>query len=163
MPIQHALHDAPPAPLSPSFAGFTICAEGGERLRFGDAEVVIRAAADTTDGAFCLFEENAPVDTPLHVHEHEDELFYVLEGEHVYTVGDREFRVGPGGLVFAPRGIPHAQRRVAPRVGRQLVMCSPAGVEGFFRELADADGTGDLDDEAFANVSCRYGITWLAR
>ena len=95
-------------------------AEGGERLRIGDFEVVIKASADTTGGAFTVFEERDPVDTPLHVHEHEDELFYVLEGEHVFQVGDEEFRVGPGGLVFAPRGVPHAQRRVVPRTGRVL-------------------------------------------
>ena len=35
------------------------------------------------------------MDTPLHVHEHEDELFYVLEGEHIFEVGEREFRAGP--------------------------------------------------------------------
>ena len=43
-------------------------------------------------------------DTPLHVHRNEDELFYVLEGEHVFRVGDEEYIVGPGGFVFAPRG-----------------------------------------------------------
>jgi uncharacterized cupin superfamily protein len=28
------------------------------------------------------------VDTPTHVHDREDELWYVLEGEHVFQVGD---------------------------------------------------------------------------
>ena len=50
-------------------------AEGGERLRFGEVEVVVKASADTTGGAFTIFEENEAVDTPLHVHENEDELF----------------------------------------------------------------------------------------
>ena len=57
------------------------------------------------------------VDTPLHVHENEDELFYALEGEHVVQVGDEEFHVRPGGLVFAPRRVPHSQRRVVPGGG----------------------------------------------
>ena len=65
------------------------------------------------------------LDTPLHVHEREDELFYVLEGEHVIQVGDDEFPVGPGGVVFAPRGVPHAQRRVVPGEGRLLVLTVP--------------------------------------
>ena len=56
----------------------------------------MRAAADTTGGAFTVFEENEAVDTPLHMHENEDELFFVLEGEHVFQVGEEEFRVGPG-------------------------------------------------------------------
>jgi mannose-6-phosphate isomerase-like protein (cupin superfamily) len=146
-------HAAPPP--------FTLDRAGGERLRFGEAEVVVKASADTTGGAFALFEERDPVDTPLHVHEREDELFYVLEGEHVFQVGETEHRVGPGGLVFAPRGVPHAQRRVVPRSGRLLVLAAPAGLEGFFRELAEADRAGALGPDAYARASERHGVTWL--
>ena len=42
----------------------------GELLRFGEVEVLVRATAASTGGAFALFEEKEPVDTPLHVHEH---------------------------------------------------------------------------------------------
>jgi mannose-6-phosphate isomerase-like protein (cupin superfamily) len=132
-----------------------------ERLTFGEVEILVRAPADTTGGAVTVFEENEPVDTPLHVHEHEDELFYVLEGEHVFKVGDREHRAGPGELVFAPRGVPHSQRRVVPRQGRTLVLTSPGGLEGFFRELTEADAKGQLGPEAYRRASERYGITWL--
>ena len=132
-----------------------------ERLTFGDVEILVRASADSTGGTMAVFEENQPVDTPLHVHEHEDELFYVLEGEHVFQVGEREHRAGPGDLVFAPRGVPHSQRRVVPREGRTLVLTSPGGLEGFFRELAQAHSDGTLGPEAYARASERYGITWL--
>jgi mannose-6-phosphate isomerase-like protein (cupin superfamily) len=141
--------------------GFKLDADGGEHLRFGEVAVVIKASAETTGGAFSIIEEIAPVDTPLHVHGHEDELFYVLEGEHVFQVGEEALSVGPGGLVFAPRGVPHAQRRVVPRQGRLLTMCSPAGFEGFFRELAEAQRTGSIGSDAYARVSKKYGITWL--
>ena len=142
-------------------AGHKVDRDGGERLQFGEVQVVIRASAESTGGAFSIVEEFDPVDTPRHVHEHEDELFYVLEGEHVFEVGDEEFRVGPGGLAFAPRGIPHAQRRVVPRQGQLLAMLSPAGFEGFFRELDEAERDGTLGPEAYARVSEKYGITWL--
>ena len=140
---------------------YALEAEGGERLQFGEVEVLIKASAETTTGAFTLLEENEPVDTPLHVHDNEHELFFVLEGEHVFTVGDNDFRVGPGGLVFAPRGVPHAQRRVVPRTGRILVLTAPAGLEGFFRELAAADRAGTLGPEAYASASRNFGVTWL--
>ena len=142
-------------------SGFKVDADGGERLSFAGADFVVRASADTTGGAFSIVEEIEPLDTPRHVHEHEDELFYVLEGEHVFQVGDEEFHVGPGGLAFGPRGVPHAQRRVVPRTGRVLVLCSPAGLEGFFRELAEAERDGTIGPAAYARVSERYGITWL--
>jgi mannose-6-phosphate isomerase-like protein (cupin superfamily) len=101
------------------------------------------------------------VDTPRHVHTNEDELFFVLEGEHVIEVGDEEHRVGPGGTVFAPRGIPHAQRRGVPGEGRLLILTVPGGFEGFFRELAAADAAGMLGPNAYAAASQKYGIAWL--
>ena len=143
-------------------SAFGLAADGGERLVFGAATILVRASAETTGGAFTLFEEVPPLaDTPLHVHENEDELFYVLEGEHVFRVGDEEFPTGPGGLVFAPRGLPHAQRRVFPGRGRLLVLTAPAGLEGFFRALAAAEQEGTLGPDAYADASARYGITWL--
>jgi mannose-6-phosphate isomerase-like protein (cupin superfamily) len=138
-----------------------LAAQEGERLTFGEVEILVKASAESTGGAFALFEENEPVDTPPHIHEHEDELFYVLEGEHVFQVGHQQFRTGPGGLVFAPRGVPHSQKRVVPRTGRVLIFTTPAGLEGFFRELADADAGGRLGPEAYAAASERYGVTWV--
>jgi mannose-6-phosphate isomerase-like protein (cupin superfamily) len=140
---------------------FAVPADEGERLVFGDVTILLRVPAEATGGAFSLFEEVPPlVDTPLHVHEHEDELFYVLEGEHVFRVGDEEHRAGPGGMVFAPRGVPHAQRRVRPGEGRELVLMSPGGFERFFRKLADAHANGTLGPEAYASASRENGITW---
>lgn len=133
----------------------------GELLRLGDVEIRVKASAESTGGRLAVFEEADPVDTPLHVHERGDEAFYVLEGEHVFQVGDEEHHAGPGDLVFAPRGLPHSQRRVVPRQGRVLVLTVPGGLEGFFRELADADAVGELGPEAYARASERYGITWL--
>ena len=141
---------------------YSLPATGGERLRLGEVEIVVKVSAAATAGAFALFEEREPLDTPLHVHEREDELFFVIEGEHVFQVGEEEFRIGPGGLVFAPRGVPHAQRRVVPRTGRVLVLSVPAGLDGFFRELAEADRAGQLGPRAYASASVRHGITWLA-
>ena len=133
-----------------------------ERLSFAGVTIVVRVTSEASGGAFSLFEEVPPLlDTPLHVHRDQDELFYVLEGKHVYRVGDEEYAVGPGGLVFAPRGIPHSQRRVVSGEGRQLVVTTPGGFEGFFRELAAAEEAGTIGRDAYAAASARFGITWL--
>jgi len=141
--------------------GYKLDADVGERVRFSDAEFLSKASAETTGGSFSIIEEIAPLDTPLHVHQNEDELFVVLEGEHVFQVGDDEFDAGPGGVVFGPRGIPHAHRRVVPRTGRFLTMVSPAGFEGFFRELAEAERAGSAMSSAYLAISEKYGIAWL--
>ena len=121
----------------------------------------MRASGETTGGAFSIIEEIDALDTPLHLHEREDELFYVLDGEHEFRVGDAVFPAGPGAVVFGPRGVPHAHRRLVPRVGSFLTMCSPPGLEGFFRELDAAERAGTIGAEVYAEVSRRYGIVWI--
>ena len=140
---------------------FALVGDDGEPLRFSEAEFLVTASAETTGGSFSIVEEIAPLDTPPHVHANEDELFIVLEGEHEFTVGDVVFDAGPGAVVFAPRGVPHSHRRVVPRTGRFLTLVSPAGFEGFFRELSEAERDGTIGPEAYARASERYGITWI--
>jgi mannose-6-phosphate isomerase-like protein (cupin superfamily) len=141
---------------------FALGADEGELVEFGEARILIRASSESTGGAFTLFEELAPMlDTPMHVHARDDELFYSLAGEHVVQVGEREYQIGPGGMVFAPHGIPHSQRRLVPGEGRLLVLTTPGGFEGFFRELAAAHAAGTLGADAYAAASARFGITWL--
>ena len=94
------------------------------------------------------------------MHAREDELFVSLAGEHVIELGDDEHRIGPGESVFAPRGVPHAQRRVVPGEGRILIVVTPGGLEGFFRELAAAERAGTLGSDAYAAASEHYGIAW---
>jgi mannose-6-phosphate isomerase-like protein (cupin superfamily) len=135
---------------------------GGEHLSFGELTIVIHADAERTGGVLAVTEEIPPLaDTPLHVHSNEDELFLALEGEHVIQVGDQEHRIGPGESAFGPRGVPHAQRRVVPGEGRMLIVITPGGFEGFFRDLADAEQRGELGPDAYAAASQKFGITWL--
>ena len=143
-----------------SVAGYSLPDGEGEHVAFSEAEFLVKAGADTTGGAFTVIEERDPLDTPRHVHVHEDELFIVLEGEHVFEIGDREFAAGPGAVVFAPRGVPHAHRRAVPRTGRFLTLTSPAGFESFFRELAAAEQSDEPQEEAYRGVSEKYGIAW---
>lgn len=133
-----------------------------EKLVFGEVNIVIRVSSEDSGGAMAVMEEVPPmVDTPLHVHSREDELFYIVEGEHIVTVGNQEHRLGPGEAIFAPRGVPHAQRRVEPGVGRELVVFTPGGFEQFFRDLAEAERSGTLGPDAYAAASEKAGISWL--
>ena len=88
-------------------------------------------------------------------------MYYVLEGEHDFECGDQTFRLAAGGVVFLPRGIPHAHRRVVPHVGRLLGLTVPGGFDGFFRALDEAARTGGLTATAVARASEDHGITWL--
>jgi quercetin dioxygenase-like cupin family protein len=73
--------------------------------------------------------------SPLHIHHDADETFHVLDGEVTIFVGDERIECGPGDFVFGPRGVPHAFLVQAARA-EMLITFSPAGIEGFFAEVA---------------------------
>lgn len=107
-------------------AGYALERDEGQRVAFIRAEMWIKASGEETNGAFSLVEALDPMETPRHVHEREDEAFYILGGEHEFECGGETFRVGPGGYVFLPRRVPHAHRRLGdPSESRMLIMVSP--------------------------------------
>ena len=68
-----------------------------------------KALSAETGGQFWALEGLADqhMAVPLHTHSQEDEVWYVLDGEIAFTVGDQERRVGPGTFVYVPRHTPH--------------------------------------------------------
>jgi len=95
------------------------------------------ATAEDTQGQFALIEAvarkgNAP---PPHMHHREDEIFYVVEGEITASVGNKTIKATPGTLVFMPRDVVHSFAIESEQV-RMLVLLTPAGMEGWFKEFS---------------------------
>ena len=95
------------------------------------------AETKDTNGAYLLVEAMlAPgTEPPPHVHTHEDELFYVLEGEFDVYVGKDAFKAKAGECVFMPRFKPHAFVIRSSRL-RLLALFTPAGLEEVFRSMS---------------------------
>jgi len=95
----------------------------------------------------------------LHIHEKENELYYVLDGEFEFVCGDDRVCGGPGTFVFAPRGLPHRFKNIGSAPGRMLVSFTPGGIEGFFTELSAQTA---LNPQILGEIAGRYGITLVA-
>jgi quercetin dioxygenase-like cupin family protein len=69
----------------------------------------VKAAAGEMhpDVAFMEFVTKKGQEPPLHTHDGEDEIFYVLSGELTVTCGEDSFDAGPLDFVFLPRDVPH--------------------------------------------------------
>ena len=94
---------------------FAALAGEGDLIDIGTAAFLVRATAEGTGGVLTMFEELPPLlDTSRHVHQHEDETFYVVEGTLTIGVGEERFTVGPGGYAFGPREIPTASVTTEP-------------------------------------------------
>jgi quercetin dioxygenase-like cupin family protein len=114
----------------------------GEHLRFfGGGVLTMKATAAETGGAFLLFEDSMTrgKTTPLHIHAHEDETLYVLEGELLVHIDGREYPVGPLGVAVAPRGVPHAFL-VTSETARVLTLQTPGSAEAFYRGASEPAG-----------------------
>ena len=97
---------------------------------------------------------------PSHVHQHEDEYSYVLEGEVGFEIGDEVLTAGPGQLVAKPRGIWHAFWNAGDEPARILEVISPAGFERYFAEIAQlVPPLREAPDvEAIVALQARYGL-----
>lgn len=133
-------------------------------LWFAGTLMRVLADRESTDGQFALIEQRARrgFSPPAHVHQNEDQFFYVLEGELTVRVGDAEQRLGVGGTAWLPRGEVHTFR-VESEEARLLEISTPAGFERFHidagapaAELRIPDEM-PLDVEALAAASARFG------
>ena len=99
--------------------------------------VTFLAESKDTGGSFFLNEVTMKPgnEPPPHLHEREDELFYVLEGAFDVFVGNEAFDLRTGGCVFMPRLRPHGFIIRSPRL-RMLALFQPGGIDGYFRSMS---------------------------
>lgn len=138
---------------------FAIQPREGASTEFLGHSFSFKAGAGDTAGAFSVIEivQRRGGEPPLHVHHREDEAFYVLEGEMTFHVGEQRLPAPAGSFVFLPREVPHGFTVDGEGEARVLQLCSPPGLEQFFREW----GERPLEVEAMAQALARYGVEFV--
>jgi mannose-6-phosphate isomerase-like protein (cupin superfamily) len=63
--------------------------------------------------------------TPHH-HNQLEEIYYILSGRGLMTVGDEKREVGAGDAIYVPRGHKHTLENTGAEPIRLLVACGPA-------------------------------------
>ena len=76
---------------------------------------------------------------PTHIHQGEDEFFYVVSGEFKVKLGDRIMSAPAQSVMFVPRGTAHAYQNVGTEPGVLLVGVTPGGFEKMFEERQGVD------------------------
>jgi quercetin dioxygenase-like cupin family protein len=139
----------------------------GEAIWFLDALSIIKLSSAQTGGAFSLLDETfaAGRRTPYHLHHHEDETFYILEGQATFFSGSQQIRGTPGSVIFLPRMIPHGFRTDSP--GRILILTTPGGFDEFVVEAGEPAQTLEIprpsqpDFKKLTTLAAKYGIDIL--
>lgn len=123
-----------------------------------------------TSNQFSLFENasQGASQTPVHVHADDDETLYVIEGEMEAVIAGQRQVVRVGQALFLQRGVPHQLMNASGWPARYLLLCTPAGFEGFVAEAGRVRPPGSQpappgpeDIARLRNAAPSFGITLL--
>jgi quercetin dioxygenase-like cupin family protein len=99
----------------------------------------LKISGKDTEGELAIFEQTGLSQgkgTPLHVHHFQNEIFYVMEGEYYFQLGEDKYHLTAGDSIFLPMQVPHAWTQITEK-GKMLVTLQPAGkLEEFFVTVA---------------------------
>jgi len=126
-------------------AGFIVLPDGAPRFsgpKGREADVTeLVATREQTGGSIGLFRQTiAPKSgPPTHIHQTEDEFFYVVKGEFKLKLGDRIVSAPAQSVMFVPRGTAHTFQNAGTEPGVILVGVTPGGFEKMFEERQGVD------------------------
>jgi mannose-6-phosphate isomerase-like protein (cupin superfamily) len=138
--------------------------EAAESIRPFGIDMKVMLGGEHTGGQFsAILGEIKPGEgPPPHLHRDRDEYFYVLEGTYSLSAGDVDQTVGPGTLVFVPRGTVHTFKNVTSSNGKLLEWTIPGSNGDYFRAMHEMETNGGFDPVKFAEINERYVTEFVA-
>lgn len=130
----------------------------GETAAVGTIGFTIKATGDDTNGMYSLVEANGPTFATPHVHHDREEAFYVVEGTVTFLAGTDTVTVGAGSYLLVARETMHGFRSEGD--SKILITHSPGGFEHFFRELARAIASGEMNTDFRDKLAVDVGVTY---
>ena len=131
-------------------------------LSVGENHIIFKVVSEDSQGDLMIVQYTAPGHFPgpaQHIHQHTDETFYVLGGTLKVTVGETSRTIEAGGIVFVPRGVAHTFANPTAKPVTMLIVMTPGGFEGYFREMAGLAQSGRIaDPDAVATLQSRYDL-----
>jgi len=137
----------------------------GKPLSILGHQVTLKLASSDTGGASYVFEAISPpgAGVPAHVHQHEDEVIYVLDGEFEVFFNGQTQKATTGATLNFVRGIPHGFKNIGETPGKTLWVVTPGEQFGkFFDELAALPSNQPPDMAKVVAIFGKYGMQILA-
>lgn len=132
----------------------------GEAIGVGRSSLVLKGTGASSDGVFFLSEttvEPGFPGPPPHVHRELHDLFYVLDGTLILRDGDETTTATAGSFACFPPGTVHTFSNPGDEPVRFLNFNTPAGWEGYMRELGAAfAGGGAPTPDEIGRIASRF-------
>jgi quercetin dioxygenase-like cupin family protein len=96
---------------------------------------------------------------PDHHQPTEDEMWFCIDGDWEWTVGEKTQRVGAGAFAYIPRNTTHRFRNVGTTAARMFTLNTPAGHERGFRRAGESVGDPNID---VRGILAAHGIIFHA-
>src|SRR5262249_3885245 len=137
-----------------------------EVIQVGQVTIRFFLDGSATGGKVAMFQADVPAGAKVPVaprHDAYEETAYGLAGTLRWTVNGKQTDVGPGDVLFIPRGAVHRFDNFSGADATMLAIVTP-GVLGpaFFRDMAAVLGAskgGPPDPKAMGEVMRRHGLT----
>jgi quercetin dioxygenase-like cupin family protein len=132
----------------------------GRKVGVIGGESTFKVLSEQTGGAYAVLEQLVPPGhgPPLHVHRHETEIFYILEGTFEMRLADKTIPAPAGTMVVGPRDIPHTFKNVGPSTGKLLLTVIPGHFANYFLEV---DNLPDADHATIRALCAKYDVEIL--
>jgi mannose-6-phosphate isomerase-like protein (cupin superfamily) len=120
----------------------------------------VRITSRQTEGAYCVCEMTTmPGDgVSRHVHDRDEEFYYILEGTYEMQAGDELFTAKAGSLVVIPRDVSHQFRNAGEVPARALMIFRPGGFDELGDEMRQAAAAGTLDEQQRQAIFTKWGV-----
>ncbi|MBO0792484.1 MAG: cupin domain-containing protein [Ktedonobacteraceae bacterium] len=152
--------------------GYALADQEGQAIWLGGSLETMKAKSEQTHHAYGLHVVVTPpgAEPPAHIHRHQDEAFYVLEGAVSVRCGEQVWHGETGTFVFLPKGVPHAYKVEGTTPLKMLVITSPGGpldFEQFVEEMGEPAQTRSLptpkplDIDKMQRLATKYGIEFV--
>jgi len=135
--------------------------KGGEGEPVLQGEIVIKASPKTGSTRGAMFTQTLAPESriPLHRHGRVDEFFFVHAGIGKAVLGEKRIAIGPGDVVFVPRGTSHKLENFGSKNPLEVVyFVAEPGLDDFFRDLdARLKEPEPLTLEELNGIATRHG------
>ena len=132
---------------------------GGANYKWSNDHSYVKISAEDTGGVYSLIEDNlaAEFELGLHLHRHNAESFYILDGSIPFYIDGDWMNAPSGAAIHVPPGVEHAVDKPGSPA-KMLMIIQPSGFDQYLAELERCTEADFADEAKMKSLAEKYDI-----